>query len=68
MVSTHAIGGVATYTCNNGYNLTGAEMRILCVQRRENGQWMHQPPTCERKLTALNFAIVFTMIPPFLSC
>ena len=31
MVNTRTVGGVATYTCNNGFTLTGASMR-MCVQ------------------------------------
>ena len=49
MDNTRNVGGVATYTCNNGYTLTGASMR-MCEQNGVTGQWTLQPPTCPRKL------------------
>ena len=64
MVNNYTVDGVATYTCSNGYNVTGAEMRV-CVQKGENGRWIQQSPTCERKLTVLT--IVLTMITLSLS-
>ena len=48
-VNTHTVSGVANYTCNNGYNLTGAVMR-MCAQNGVIGQWIPEEPTCPRKL------------------
>ena len=50
MVNAHAVGSVATYTCNNGYTLTGASMRMCEEDNGVIGQWTLQPPTCPRKL------------------
>ena len=44
-VSTHTVGSVATYTCNKGYILTGAEIS-MCVQYGTTGQWTPEEPTC----------------------
>ena len=44
MVNTLTVGGVATYTCNNGFTLTGASMR-MCVQNGVIGQWTMAKPT-----------------------
>ena len=44
-VYTHTVGGVATYTCNTGYGLSGADIR-MCVQNGETGQWTPEEPTC----------------------
>ena len=63
-VNTRTVGGVANYTCNYGYNLTGVEMR-MCVQKGLTGQWT-EPPTCERELIVV--IIAFTMITLSLSC
>ena len=49
-VNTRTVGSVATYTCNNGYNLTGASFRICAPDSGVIGQWTLQPPTCPRKL------------------
>ena len=48
-VNTRTVGNVATYTCNNGYNLTGASMRT-CTQNGVIGQWTPEEPTCPRNL------------------
>ena len=48
-VTNYTVVSVATYTCNNGYTLTGAEMR-MCVQ---NGQWTPEESTCQCKLIVL---------------
>ena len=47
MVNTRTVGGVATYTCNNSFTLTGASMR-MCVQNGESGLWTIKEPTCGR--------------------
>ena len=50
MVNTHTVGGVATYTCNNGYTLTGASMRMCEEDSGVIGQWSPEELTCPRKL------------------
>ena len=65
MVNTHAVGGVATYTCNNGYNLTGASMR-MCEEDSGVTQWTLQPSTCPRKL--IMFASDLNDLSLSLSC
>ena len=37
-----SFGGVATYTCNTGYDLTGAVNRSC----QSDGTWSDSPPTC----------------------
>ena len=49
-VNTDTVGGVATYACNNGYILSGVNMRICEEDSGVIGQWTLQPPTCPRKL------------------
>ena len=66
MVNTHTVGGVATYTCNNGYTLTGVSMRMCEEDSGVNGQWTLQPPTCPRKLIV--FASDHNDHPLSLSC
>ena len=44
-VNTHTVGGVATYTCNTGYGLSGVDTR-MCVQNGVIGQWTPGEPTC----------------------
>ena len=39
-------GGVATYTCDDGFILVGDPTRIC----RDDGTWSGEEPTCERKL------------------
>ena len=63
-VNTRTVGGVANYTCNYGYKLTGARMR-MCVQEGSTGQWT-EPPTCERELIVI--IVVLTMTALSLSC
>ena len=48
MVNTRTVGGVATYTCSDGYTLTGASMRMCEEESGVIGQWTLQPPTCSR--------------------
>ena len=38
-----SFGGVATYTCNTGYDLTGAVIRSCQI----DGSWSGTPPICE---------------------
>ena len=52
-VNTHTVGGVATYTCNSGYTLTGAEMR-MCVQIGVTGQWTRPKSTACSRLGKMN--------------
>ena len=51
-VNTHTVGGVAIYTCNNGFTLTGAEKR-MCVQTGEGGLWTMKEPTCGRFIASI---------------
>ena len=41
------LNAVANYTCNEGYNLLGDEMRTCQV----DGQWAGAEPTCTCKFT-----------------
>ena len=49
-VNTRTVGSLATYTCNNGYNLTGENLRICVPDNGVIGQWTQEEPTCPRKL------------------
>ena len=64
-ITTYVVGGVATYTCNNGYTLNGTNTR-RCEQNGVIGQWTLQPPTCSRKLGV--FASDYNDHSLFLSC
>ena len=37
---------IATYTCNEGFGLTGVSSRVC----QTNGVWSDSPPVCERKI------------------
>ena len=65
IVSTHTVGGVATYTCDNGYNLKGTNMR-MCIQNGAAGQWTPEEPTCPRKLSVFSGDYNYHSLP--LSC
>ena len=41
----NSVGDTATYTCNAGYELMGAEM-VTC---ENTGEWSADPPVCTRK-------------------
>ena len=43
------VGDTATYTCNNGYEISGSDTRIC----RLNGEWSGSPPTCEGKYSTV---------------
>ena len=47
IVNNLTVGGVAIYSCNTGFNLTGAGVR-MCTQNG-TGQWIPEEPTCPRK-------------------
>ncbi len=48
----------ATYTCDNGYTLTGDTTTRTC---QANGMWSGSDPTCTRKFNAL--AIEISLYP-----
>ena len=48
MVNNLTVGGVANYSCNTGFILTGAGMR-RCIQNG-TGQWIPEEPTCPCKM------------------
>ncbi len=51
MTSPHEVGNVATYSCNQGYELAGSEMRICEDAGDGSGaRYSGQAPTCERKI------------------
>ncbi len=50
-VPSNNFGSIATYTCNQGYNLTGGGMTRTCGA---NGMWSGGDPTCQSTLY-LNF-------------
>ena len=39
------VGGTATYTCNDGYEISGSDA-LTCEL---NGEWLGSLPTCEGK-------------------
>ena len=40
-------GSIATYTCNEGYNLTGPEVRTCLTDVTQiPGTWSDSPPIC----------------------
>ena len=40
------VGSVATYSCNDGFDLVGQSSRSCLASKR----WSGSPPTCQRKL------------------
>ena len=40
------VGSVATYSCNNGFDLVGQSSRSCLASKR----WSGSPPTCQREL------------------
>ena len=42
-IDNTTFNSTANYSCNVGYNITGAEMRTC----QENGSWSGQEPTCQ---------------------
>ncbi len=44
--SSSSIGSIATYTCNNGYNLVGSIHQRIC---RPDGEWSGEEPRCASK-------------------
>lgn len=42
-VPSREIGSVATYSCDTGFNLVGAETRVC----RAGGSWSGVAPTCQ---------------------
>ena len=43
-----SLGSIATYTCNQAYNLSGPAKRT-CVRIGANTVWSGEAPMCERK-------------------
>ena len=43
-ISDNTVGGIATYTCNSGYSLSGSGTRIC----QNDGSWSGSTPTCSR--------------------
>ena len=48
-------GGVATYTCNDGFRLVGISTRIC----GSGGIWSGMAPTCERKFITIYSTISY---------
>ena len=48
-VSRSNVGGVASFTCDEGYTLQG-ERKLVC---QVNGQWNGEVPTCAADLSGL---------------
>ena len=59
-VSSTIFTSVANYSCNNGYTLTGDDMR-MCF---ENGLWSDSEPIC----TGLGSIINIISISMFIAC
>ena len=56
-LTTCSVPCLATYSCNNGYNLTGATERV-CAPVGTTGQWRLEEPTCPRKLIVITCTMV----------
>ena len=47
LVDSRPVDTFATYTCDNGYTLTGGNFRVC----QNDGTWSGSTPTCQRKWT-----------------
>ena len=56
---SRAVGGLATYTCNPGYTLSGSSRRT-CLP---NEQWSGNAPTCQRGMFTL-LVVFYAVLPP----
>ncbi len=62
MTSAHEVGTVATYSCNQGYELKGSEMRTCEDTGDGSGAtFSGQTPTCERKIEIEKTIIVLSL-------
>lgn len=58
-----SVGGIAEYTCANGYeNLSGDEDRVC----QSTGRWSGSAPTCTPKSTGIRTFTVSYLTQPFL--
>ena len=57
LVDSRPINTVATYSCDNGYTLTGG-VRVFC---QNDGTWDGAAPTCQ-----CEFHYILTVASPFL--
>ena len=55
MQTTTTFGSIVNHTCNEGFNLTGADQRECLA----NGSWSAPLPTCVSKLDTLKLSIGF---------
>ena len=42
-INNITLGSIATYSCNEGYNIMGNEVRTC----QENGSWSGEDPVCQ---------------------
>ena len=53
-IDSRFVDNVATYTCDDGYELVG-ESSPIC---RQTGEWSSSPPSCDRKWTQTYWLMV----------
>ncbi len=49
----------ATYSCSNGYTLTGGDITRICVN---GGSWSGSTPTCQGELCTLSTTYCFSLL------
>ena len=55
-VTMTTVGGVATYTCNTGFDLVGVSRRT-CQTNGVSAQWSDNAPQCNRESHKEHFSI-----------
>ncbi len=58
VVDSRPINTIATFTCDNGYSLTGGSFRVC----QNDGTWSGTVPTCQCELIPLHLNSCFTFL------
>ena len=56
MMTGNSVGDTATYSCDDGYSLSGVDM-VICL---DDGQWSDPPPTCVLRMSSIHLIIIIS--------